>query len=117
MASNGGNPGGFTIIEERGDYVEQYICWFKGSMTLDDANHHVTKLNGTVLSLESKDKKTINMKKTELRDGELLITTKQGAVYAISDLAAASIPRLRLVKAGAKESIRNVKNACEMKFL
>lgn len=102
MTSIRGEAGAFTLIEERGDHVEQYLCWFKGSMTLDDAKQRVTKLKGTIQSLEPEDEKTITIKKTELKDGTLVITTKGGAVYVISGLGGGSIPHLQLIKTGAK---------------
>jgi hypothetical protein len=45
------------------------------------------------------DNKSILIAKTELRDGTIVITTMEGAVYAIYDLNSNLVGSIRLVKA------------------
>jgi hypothetical protein len=85
------------LIDKQGGSAKQYLGQLKGSV-LVDANQHVTALNGTILSLETDDKKLIPIKKTELQDGTLALTTNDGVVYVIYDLNSNLVGSIRLAQ-------------------
>jgi hypothetical protein len=59
----------------------------------------VTGLDGTILSIETADKKSMSVIKAEVRDGSILMTTREGAVYAMYDMRSTLAGGIRLVKA------------------
>lgn len=87
-----------SLIEKHGGIVKQYIAKLRGRLLLD-ANGRVTGLNGTVRSIETADKKSMSIIKTEVRDGSLLMTTRGGAVYAMYNMSSELAGSIRLVKA------------------
>ena len=93
----GNNTVSMLLIDKQGGSAKQYLGQLKGSV-LVDANQHVTALNGTILSLETDDKKLIPIKKTELQDGTLALTTNDGVVYVIYDLNSNLVGSIRLAQ-------------------
>lgn len=97
VASLGDNTLSIRLIDKQGDTIKQYLGKLKGSMTVN-LKGGVTALDGTIQSLETEDKKSISITKTELKNGTVVVTTKDGAVYTISDLNSQMVGRIRLTK-------------------
>jgi hypothetical protein len=97
ITSSGDNTINMLLIEKQGDTLKQYLAAFKGSITVG-ASGTVRGLYGTIVSLQSDDKKIISIKKTELKDGTLVISTDAGTVYTIYDLSSNLRGKIRLQK-------------------
>jgi hypothetical protein len=95
--TKGDNTVNMLLTEKQGETVKQYLGKLKGSITVD-AERRITALSGAILSLETADKKTMAITKSELRDGTILLTTKEGTVYAIYDLSSNLAGSIRLEK-------------------
>lgn len=74
----------------------QYRVAFTGSLTVD-AMRHVDSLDGgELLTIETSDGRNMSVAKTELKDGTIIATTKEGPVYTIYELDSTMNGRIRL---------------------
>ena len=93
----GDNTINMLLIEKQGDKAKQYIGKLKGSISVD-ANQRVVQMDGTIKSLETDDGKIIPIKKAEVKDGTIALTTDDGAVYTIYDLSSNLRGSIRLTE-------------------
>lgn len=86
------------LTDKQGGTVKQYIAKLDGLLAVD-ANRRVTEFSGSIQSLVTADKKSMPVAKSEVRDGTLLMTTKEGAVYQAYDISSNLVGSIRLLKA------------------
>jgi hypothetical protein len=97
------------LMDKRGGTVKQYIAKLQGSMTVD-TNRRVTGLNGTIVSLESSGGKAVSITKTEIRDGTIVITTKEGIAYTIYGLNHNLVGNIRVIRAASPAATQSAKS-------
>lgn len=86
-----------SLIEDDNGHLAQYLGRLQGSVSVD-ATQHVTSLSGTITSLDRDDGKNFPVSSSEVRDGMLVITTADGAVYEVYALGSNMVGRMRKVK-------------------
>jgi putative peptidoglycan binding protein len=82
----------------------QYQVTLEGSITID-ATNGVTGLGGEVVSIEASDGRYMIVEKTGLKDGTIIATTTEGAVYTIYDVGSDLSGYIRLNQTAASSKV------------